>query len=474
MIIGKSWTVVNFWTGRNYIQVLSSMLNSTRVEFLMNTRISVTNRGRLATIVLALPLLVWAHSSGPDPNSEGGPGGSPSACAQSGCHVGTAVNAGGGKVELQFPNGLTYTPGQKQRIKVVVTDATARVYGYQVSARLASNETAGQAGTFSTVDVTQFIQCGNGRTRAAAGSCPSTSPIEYIQHSAPSATNTIEFDWTPPAADAGNVRFYVAGNAANGNGQNSGDKIYTANFTLAPQAASSDSVVNGASFSPGVVSGSWTTLFGANLAASTRDWTGAIDANGNLPTSLDGVSVTMDGKPAFVYFISPGQLNVQAPDLAGKTGPVQVVVKNASGEQSFSATAAKENPGLFLFTQSPKKYPAAVRADGVFVAPPGLFSGVTTVAAKPGDTVLFFGTGFGPTNPAVAPGQAFSGAAALIDSVTMRIGGVSVTPTFAGLSGAGLYQFNVVIPTLAAGEHAVEMQINSASIQTGVVLAVQP
>lgn len=465
---------MNFWTGKNYNQQSSSMLNSTRVQLRMNTKFSFKSRGRLATILIALPLLIWARTAGPDPNSEGGPGGSTSACAQSGCHVGTAVNAGGGKVELQFPNGLTYTPGQKQRIKVVVTDSTARVYGYQVSARLASNETGSQAGTFSTVSATQFIQCGNGRTRAAAGTCPTTAPLEFIQHSAPSTTNTIEFDWTPPATDAGSVRFYVAGNAANGNGQDTGDKIYTANFTLTPQAAASDSVVNGASFSPGVVSGSWTTIFGANLSSTTRDWTGAIGQDGTLPASLDGVSVTMDGKPAFVYFISPGQLNVQAPDLAGKTGPIQVVVKNAAGEQSFTATAAKENPGLFLFTQSPKKYPAAVRSDGVFIAPPGLFSGVNSVTAKPGDTVLLFGTGFGPTNPAVVPGKAFSGAAPLVDGVTMRIGGVSVTPTFAGLSGAGLYQFNVVVPALAAGEHAVEMQINSVSIQTGVVLAVQP
>lgn len=450
------------------------MLNSTRVEFRMNTKIPFKNRGRLATILIALPLLIWAHSSGPDPNSEGGPGGSSSACAQAGCHVGTNVNAGGGKVELQFPNGLTYTPGQKQRIKVVITDPTARVYGYQVSARLASNEIGGQAGTFSTVGVTQFIQCGNGRTRPAAGTCPTSAPIEFIQHSSPSATNTIEFDWTPPAEDLGNVRFYVAGNAANGNGQNTGDKIYSAAFTLTPQAAAGDSVVNGASFSPGVVSGSWTTIFGSHLASTTRDWTGAIGEDGTLPASLDGVSVTMDGKPAFIYFISPEQLNVQAPDLAGKTGPIQVVVKNAAGEQTFTATAAKENPGLFLFTQAPKKYPAAVRSDGVFISPAGLFSGVNSVAAKPGDTILLFGTGFGPTNPSVAPGKAFSGAAGLVDSVTLRIGGVSVTPAFAGLSGAGLYQFNVVVPNLAAGEHAVEMQINSVSIQTGVVLAVQP
>jgi len=164
-------------------------------------------------------------------------------------------------------------------------------------------------------------------------------------------------------------------------------------------------------------------------------------------------------------------LNIQAPDLAGKTGPVAVVVKNAAGESAaYSATAAKELPGLFTYALGGKTYPAAVRLDAVVVGPPNV-PGV--VPAKPGEMILFFGTGFGPTNPAVTPGKVFSGAAPLVDSVSMRIGGISVTPAFAGLSSSGLYQFNVTIPNLANGEHAVEMSINSVSIPTGVVIAVQ-
>ena len=456
------------------------MLNLIRVSSRMTKLPFFNSRGRAITIMVSLPMLVWAFSSGPDPRSEGGPGGPAASCAQSGCHVGTALNAGGGKVELQFPDGLTYTPGVKQRIKVVITDSTARTYGYQLSARLASNETAGQAGRFDTVGTGQLILCQDGRERSAAGSCAASTPLEFLEHSRPATANTIEFDWTPPAAaTAGNVRFYVAGNAANGDGRNSGDKIYTANYTLTtgsvrPTITSTNGVTNGASFIPGVVSGSWTTIFGTNLATETRDWTGAIDAAGNFPTTLGGVSVTIDGKAASIYFISPTQINVQAPDLAGKTGPIQVIVKNDSGESTpVSANAAKELPGLFLFTQAPKKHPAAVRADGVFIGPAALFQGVTTVPAKPGDVVLFFGTGFGPTHPAVAPGKIFGGAAPLVDNIVMRCGGMPITLAFAGLSSSGLYQFNVTIPNLPNGEHNVEMQINSASIQTGVVLTVQ-
>ena len=188
--------------------------------------------GILGTALAVLPLLLLAYDSGPDPNSDGGPGSPAAACAQSGCHTGTAVNAGGGRVELQFPNGLTYTPGQKQRIRIVITDASARSYGYQLSARLSSNETRGQAGAFATAGTNQLILCQDGRARAAAGTCSVSNPLEFFEHSRPATTNTIEVDWTPPTTDAGPVRFYIAGVAANNNGQNTGDKTYLANYTL--------------------------------------------------------------------------------------------------------------------------------------------------------------------------------------------------------------------------------------------------
>jgi uncharacterized protein (TIGR03437 family) len=117
-----------------------------------------------------------------------------------------------------------------------------------------------------------------------------------------------------------------------------------------------------------------------------------------------------------------------------------------------------------------------VRAtDGRFIAPAGLFPGVTTEPAKPGDILLLFGTGFGPTTPAVVPGRVFSGAAPLADlsALQVRIGGMSVVPSFAGLSGSGLYQFNVTVPNLPDGNHRIEMLINGQQIQADVQLAVR-
>ena len=85
------------------------------------------------------------------------------------------------------------------------------------------------------------------------------------------------------------------------------------------------SVVNGASFLPGIESGSWVTIKGTNLSNTNpgRIWTSSEIVNGNLPTSLDNTSVSIDGNPAFVYYISPTQLNVQAPNDS-TTGTVKV------------------------------------------------------------------------------------------------------------------------------------------------------
>lgn len=437
-----------------------------------------------STVLLTLPILLFALSVGPDPRHTGAPG--DQTCARSGCHTGTVLNAGGGRVELQLPGGMTYVPGQKQRITVVITDTNASTwnYGFQASARLGSNEANGQAGTFSLVG-RDVILCTDGRERTTAA-CPSSAPLEFISHGdASNRTGRFEFDWTAPATDVGPVRLFVAGNAANGNGSATGDRIYTANVTLTPAAGggggnrpaitSSGGVVNGASFAAGVVAGSWTTIFGSNLAPALKTWDGLI-VDGNFPTAIDDVRVTIDGLPAFINFVSANQINVQAPALT-RTGMVPVVVTTPAGvSESVMANVVREAPGLFLFTQTPIRYPAVVRAtDGRFIAPADLFPGVTTEPAKPGDIVLLFGTGFGPTTPAVVPGRVFSGAAPLADagSLQVRIGGTNVVPSFAGLSGSGLYQFNVTVPNLPDGNHRIEMLLNGQQIQSDVQLAVR-
>ncbi len=233
-------------------------------------------------------------------------------------------------------------------------------------------------------------------------------------------------------------------------------------------------VVNGASFQPGMASGGWVSIFGTNLAPTSRMWRNDEFVNNKLPISLDGVSVTINGRACAVYYISPTQLNVQAPDDAS-LGTVMVVVTTAQGGSSnaFAAQLQRRAPALFAFDPENRKYVAAVHADGVYVAKSGLIPQASTRAARPGDVILLFGTCFGATDPAVPAGNIFAGAANLTATVTVRIGGVNAVVDFAGLSGAGLNQFNVRVPDIPDGDQAVELEIEGLHTQPGLYITVQ-
>jgi uncharacterized protein (TIGR03437 family) len=234
------------------------------------------------------------------------------------------------------------------------------------------------------------------------------------------------------------------------------------------------SVLNGASFLSGIQNNSWITIKGTNFTANSRAWNAAQEiVNGVLPTSLDGVRVTVNGKPAVVYFVSPTQINALAP--ADPTiGPVQVAVTNTNGTSSpYSAQLQRYAPGFFTFDVQGGRYPAAVNGDGSYLGPPGLFGAVLqTKPAKPGSTILLFGTGFGPTNPPVPADRVFSGAAPITDPVNITIGNQTAQVLFAGLSSNGLYQFNVVVPNLPNGEHEIVAAISGVRTQPNIVVSV--
>ena len=221
--------------------------------------------------------------------------------------------------------------------------------------------------------------------------------------------------------------------------------------------------------------GEWVSIYGSNLAAATATW------NGNFPVTLGNTSVTIDGKPAYLSFVSPVQINIQAPDDT-TTGTVPVVVTSDLGIAKSTVTLAPIAPTWLL--QDPRHVAGIIfRSDGSgtngggafdFIGPTGNSLGYRTVAAKAGDIVELFGGGFGPTSPAVPAGQAFAGAASTTNSVTVLINNVSVTPFFAGLSAAGLYQINLVVPAgLGAGEATLADTVNGVRTQANVVMAVQ-
>jgi uncharacterized protein (TIGR03437 family) len=214
--------------------------------------------------------------------------------------------------------------------------------------------------------------------------------------------------------------------------------------------------------------GEWVSIFGNNLASAPATW------NNNFPTMLGGTTVTIDGKSAYLWYVSPMQINLQAPD-DGVTGSVNVVVTTASGSATSTVTLGQFGPS---FSVLDGKHVAGiiVRADGSYdiLGPTGTSLGYSTVAAEAGDSVELYGVGFGPTSPSVPAGQVFSSTAPTTNAVTLTIGGTTVLPSFAGLSSAGLYQINVTIPAgIGTGDQPLVATVSGVQTQTGVLISLQ-
>jgi len=221
--------------------------------------------------------------------------------------------------------------------------------------------------------------------------------------------------------------------------------------------------------------GAWVSIYGVNLASSTVPWTG------NFPTSLGGTSVMIDGNPAYLSYVSPGQINLQAPNDS-QTGSVPVIVKTANGTVTSNVTLAAVAPSFLLF-DSKHVTGIILRTDGSgsqgggtydLLGPTGNSLGYPTVAAKAGDTVELYAVGLGPTTPPVQAGLPFSGSAPTTSQVSLSINKVSVLPSFAGFSSSLLYQINVTIPAgLGTGDVPLVATVAGAQTQAGVVISLQ-
>ena len=196
-----------------------------------------------------------------------------------------------------------------------------------------------------------------------------------------------------------------------------------------------------------------------------RDWTGS-DFNGNVaPTELEGVSVKINGKDAFVRFVSPGQVNVFSPD-DDATGPVDVQVSNCAGSSAtFTAQKADLSPGLL----------AAADTGKVYAFDAATFDVLDQV--QPGSTIVLYGIGFGATDPAFAAGNVVDAQNRVTGNLKITIGGVEVPQSDIGYAGllppfVGLYQFNVTVPNVPAGSQDVKVTIDGVGVQGSLMLQV--
>lgn len=206
-----------------------------------------------------------------------------------------------------------------------------------------------------------------------------------------------------------------------------------------------------------IAPGIWIEIYGRNLAPVTRQWDASDFHDAIAPTSLDGVTVTIAGSPAYISYISPGQVNALVP--AGVApGKADVVLRTGSQTAApYTVDVAASAPGILSFPPqlSPEtSYVAAVFPDfQTYAVPPySVDSSIPTRRPKPGDTIVFFGMGFGPVQPDVPIGRIAPGPAPLASTVEVKFsrtaGPISGKTVYAGLvpGTVGLYQFNVVVP----------------------------
>ncbi|HEY6344342.1 MAG TPA: hypothetical protein VIY49_22850 [Bryobacteraceae bacterium] len=215
-----------------------------------------------------------------------------------------------------------------------------------------------------------------------------------------------------------------------------------------------------------IAPGTWIEIYGSFLTSSPLRnncgggiqgscWAGSDFNNGVAPTSLDGVSVSIGGKAAYIDYTSPTQVNALVPSNA-PVGPSMVTVTNANGmSEPFPIYINQTQPGLLAppgsFVINNKQYVAGILSDGSFALPANAIPGVASRPANPGETVIFYGVGFGPTLPNFPAGTVVTGQNELATPIQFLFNTTSVTPAYWGLAPnyTGLYQFNVVAPNVS-------------------------
>jgi uncharacterized protein (TIGR03437 family) len=209
---------------------------------------------------------------------------------------------------------------------------------------------------------------------------------------------------------------------------------------------------------PAIAPGAWIEIYGSNLAGGTRAWTGADFRSTRAPIALDGTQVLIGGLPAYVAFISPNQVNALVPFHAG-LGRQQVrVLTNLGTSAPYEVDMDPVRPGLLAppsFLIGDRQYAAAVFADGAtYALPAGAIPGVASRPARAGETITFYGAGFGPVNPFLEAGAIVQRSNTLELPARISIGDMPATVTYQGLApgGIGLYQFNVTVPRVPAGD----------------------
>ena len=215
-------------------------------------------------------------------------------------------------------------------------------------------------------------------------------------------------------------------------------------------------VVNAGTFNAQISACALATVFGSNFAST------GVSASLPLPTTLGGVSVTVNGRSAPLLFANSGQVNFQVP-WETATGQAKVVVTNGLTSNTATVSVGTAAPGLFLLAGGH----AIVQNQDFSLNGPNN-------PAKTGSTIVVYLTGSGPVNPPVATGalSPLSPVASVTSQTSATIGPSSASVAFAGLTPGfvGLLQMNIVVPaSLSSGDFPLIVTINGEASNSGTV-----
>jgi uncharacterized protein (TIGR03437 family) len=228
---------------------------------------------------------------------------------------------------------------------------------------------------------------------------------------------------------------------------------------------------------PLIAPNTWVEIKGSNLAPAgdSRTWLGSDFFGGQMPGELDGVSVTVNGKGAYVYFVSPTQVNVLTPADA-MLGPVQVqLTNNGVPSNSMSVPAQTQSLALFEFVSASGKAYVYGRhtSDNSLIGPANLFTGLTT-PVKPGEPIYVAGNGFGATDTSVVDGSVTQSGNLPPPFPVVQIANIPAIVTFAGLAGVGTYQINFAVPpNVPGGDQPITVTYNGLSTQPNLFITIQ-
>lgn len=216
-------------------------------------------------------------------------------------------------------------------------------------------------------------------------------------------------------------------------------------------------VLNGASFRTGqpITAGSWAAAFGtfANV-------TQTVATTSPIPKTLGGVSVTVNGVEAPVYFVSPTQINFLVP-FAVTPGVRNVEIKAGGATITGSVRIMSAAPGIFANPEG-----------GAVLNQDGSLNTASAPAAR-GQVIQIFATGPGALSRAIDDGAAApsSPLANTVSTPDVFIGGVRATVQFSGMAPgfAGLWQINVTVPDKAFLTGRVPLQLYMDGVDSNEV-----